>query len=46
MTTNEIAVGQIFSDDIATLRDQVTTIAYKKNDAADTVRVLAGFSAI
>ena len=45
-TTNEIAVGQIHSDDIVTLRTQVTTIAYKKNDAADTVRVLAGFSAI
>jgi len=28
------------------LRTSVLTIAYKKNDAADTVRVIAGFSAI
>ena len=45
-TTNELTVGQIFSDDIVTLRTTVTTIAYKKNDAADTVRIIAGFSAI
>lgn len=45
-TTNEIAVGQIFSDDLGTLRTKVSTIAYKKNNAADTVRVIAGFSAI
>lgn len=45
-TTNEIAVGQIYSDDIVTLRAVVTTIAYKKNNSADTVQVLAGFSAI
>ena len=45
-TTNEITVGQIFSDDLGTLRTNISTIAYKKNDAADTVRVIAGFSAI
>ena len=45
-TTNELTVGQIFSDDIVTLRTTVTTICYKKNDAADTVRIIAGFSAI
>lgn len=45
-TTNEITVGQIFSDDLGTLRTPIQTIAYKKNDAADTVRVIAGFSAI
>lgn len=45
-TTNELTVGQIFSDDIVTLRTTVTTICYKKNAAADTVRIIAGFSAI
>ena len=45
-TTNELTVGQIFSDDIVTLRTTVTTICYKKNDAADKVRIVAGFSAI
>lgn len=45
-TTNEITVGQIFSDDLGTLRTNISTIAYKKNAAADTVRVIAGFSAI
>ena len=45
-TTNEIAVGQVFSDDLVTLRTSITTIAYKKAAAADTVRVLVGLSAI
>jgi hypothetical protein len=45
-TTNEIAVGQIFSDDIVTLRTKITTIAYKKAGASDTVRIIAGFAAI
>ena len=45
-TTNELTVGQIFSDDIVTLRTTVKTICYKKNAAADTVRIIAGFSAI
>jgi len=44
-TTNEIAVGQIFSDDIVTLRTKVSTIAYKKAGASDTVRIIAGFAA-
>lgn len=45
-TTNEIAVGQIFSDDLVTLRTQIKTISYKKASASDTVRIIAGFSAI
>lgn len=45
-TTNEIAVGQIFSDDLGTLRTSISTIAYKKNSASDVVRVIVGLSAI
>ena len=44
-TTNEIRVGQIYQDDLGSLRDEVSTIAYKKNDGADVVTILAGFSA-
>ena len=43
-TTNEIAVGQFYSDDIATLISIIKTISIKKADAADKVRVVAGFS--
>ena len=45
-TTNEIAVGQIFSDDLGTLRTSISTIAYKKNSASDVVRIIVGLSAI
>ena len=45
-TTNEIAVGQIFSDDLGTLRTSISTIAYKKNSASDIVRIIVGLSAI
>jgi hypothetical protein len=45
VTTNEIRVGQIYQDDLGSLRDEVSTIAYKKNDGADVVTILAGFSA-
>ena len=45
-TTNEIAFGQVWIDDVGTLRDQVITIAYKKANAADSVYIIAGFSAI
>jgi hypothetical protein len=45
-TTNEIAVGQIFSDDLGTLRTSINTIAYKKNSASDVVRIIVGLSAI
>jgi len=39
-------VCQVFSDDLVTLRTSITTIAYKKAAAADTVRVIVGLSAI
>lgn len=45
-TTNELRVGPVFTDDLGTLRDTITTIAYKKASGADTVTILAGFSAI
>ena len=45
-TTNEIAVGQIFSDDLGTLRTSISTIAYKKNSASDVVRIIVGLPAI
>ncbi len=43
-TTNEIAVGQFYSDDIGTLLNTVTTIAIKKAAAGDKVRLVAGFA--
>ena len=43
-TDNEIAVGQFYSDDLATLLNRVTTIAIKKAAAGDKVRIVAGFA--
>tara|TARA_Y100001973_G_scaffold106741_1_gene187024 strand:- start:506 stop:880 length:375 start_codon:yes stop_codon:yes gene_type:complete len=43
-TTNEIAVGQFFSDDICTLVAVVRTIAIKKAAAGDVVQIVAGFA--
>jgi len=45
-TTNELRVGQVYTDDLATLRDTIKTIAYKKASGTDTVTIIAGFSAI
>jgi hypothetical protein len=45
-TTNELRVGQVFTDDLGTLRDTITTIAYKKASGTDNVTIIAGFSAI
>ena len=45
-TTNELRVGQVYTDDLATLRDTIKTIAYKKASGTDTVIIIAGFSAI
>ena len=42
-TTNEIAVGQFYSDDLGTLITKVRTIAIKKADAADKIVLVAGF---
>ena len=45
LTTNEIQVSETYKDDVATLRDPVTSIAYKKSGASDVVFIIAGFSA-
>lgn len=44
VTTNEIQVSETYKDDVATLRDPVSTIAYKKSGASDVVFIIAGFS--
>lgn len=44
VTTNEIQVSETYKDDVATLRDEVTTVAYKKSGASDVVFIIAGFS--
>lgn len=45
-TTNEIAVGESWEDDLGTLRTATTTISYAKSGASDEVYIYAGFSAI
>lgn len=44
-TTNEIAIApsSVFTDDIGTLRDTITTIAYKKGEAGAALYIVAGF---
>lgn len=41
--TNELPVDYSFSDDIATLNTDVSTIAFKKGASGDTVYFIAGF---
>lgn len=41
--TNELPVDYSFSDDIATLNTEVSTIAFKKGASGDTVYFIAGF---
>tara|TARA_R100001015_G_C4628000_1_gene187903 strand:- start:439 stop:804 length:366 start_codon:yes stop_codon:yes gene_type:complete len=41
--TNELPVDYSYSDDIATISTDVTTIAYKKGSGSDTVYFIAGF---
>lgn len=43
-TTNEIAVGTLWSDDLETLDATVTSISYKKSTATDAVLFFAGFN--
>lgn len=45
-TTNELRIGQVYTDDLATLRDVIRTIAYAKANGSDVVTILAGFSSI
>ena len=45
-TANELAVITWWDDDIGTLRTPISTVAYKKASASDTVIAFAGFSAI
>jgi hypothetical protein len=44
-TTNEIAIApsSVFTDDIGTLRDTITSIAYKKGASGDALYIVAGF---
>ena len=43
---NELAVVTWWDDDLGTLRAPISTVAYKKTNASDTVIAFAGFSAI
>ena len=42
--TNEIPVDYSYSDDLATLSTEVSTIAFKKGASGDTVYFVAGFT--
>ena len=41
--TNELPVDYLYSDDIATISTDVSTIAFKKGAAGDSVYFVAGF---
>lgn len=41
--TNELPVDYLYSDDIATISTEVSTIAYKKGNGSDSVYFIAGF---
>lgn len=42
-TTNELPIDYYYSDDIGTINTTVSTIAYRKSGASDTVYFIAGF---
>ena len=41
--TNELPVDYLYSDDIATISTEISTIAFKKGEAIDSVYFVAGF---
>lgn len=41
--TNELPVDYLYSDDLATLSSEVSTIAFKKGAGGDTFYLIAGF---